>query len=272
MPLAHANFEYLRDVVSRRSGNIVSPKQSYLVESRLMPVAESAGLENVEALVTELQRAPSSLLHDKVAEAMTINETSFFRDLQPFDALRTELLPKLFQLKAAEKKLIIWSAASSSGQEPYSLAMLIREHFSQYLNWNIQIIASDLSDEMLRRTSEGTYSQFEVNRGLPTKMLVKYFDRNGMQWRAKPEVREMISCRKINLTLPSANMPVFDLILLRNVLIYFDQPSKESILTRIYRLMAPHARLFLGGGETILNLDVPFQREPIGQTVCFRPV
>ncbi|WP_437223589.1 CheR family methyltransferase [Planctomicrobium sp. SH661] len=272
MPLATANFDYLREVVARRSGNVVSVTQSYLVESRLQPMAESLGLANVEALVAELQRAPASTLHDKVAEAMTINETSFFRDLQPFDALRNDVLPAILARKASERRLNIWSAASSSGQEPYSIAMLLREHFPQCHDWQVQILATDLSDEMLRRTKSGSYSQFEVNRGLPARLLVKYFERQGTQWQAKPELRDWIVCRKLNLTMPFTGMPEFDVVFLRNVLIYFNQAGKESILSRIHRVMSPHGTLFLGGGETMVNLNVPFARESVGQTVCFRPL
>lgn len=272
MPLAAANLNYLRDVISRRSGNVVSPTQSYLLESRLGPVAESLGLDNVEALVEELQRKPSSMLHDKVAEAMTINETSFFRDLQPFEAVRTDILPELIAHKSAEKTLSIWSAACSSGQEPYSLAMLIREHFPECQNWKIEIHSSDLSEEMLRRTQAGIYSQFEVNRGLPAKLLVKYFERSGIQWQARPDLRQMIHCRKVNLTQPLPPGPRFDLVFLRNVLIYFDQAGKESILNRVHRAMSPNAALFLGGGETMLNLNSPFSRESAGSTICFRPL
>lgn len=272
MPLVTEEIDYLCTLVAERSGNQVSSGQSYLLEARLGPVAEDAGLENISALVAELQRSANRRLHDQVAEAMTINETSFFRDIQPFDAMRDELLPELIERRAHTRQLWIWSAASSSGQEPYSIAMTIREHFPQLADWKICIIATDLSDEMLKRTQDGCYSQFEVNRGLPARMMVKYFDRHGTRWQAKEELRRMMDVRKLNLTAPWPALPTFDIVFLRNVLIYFDLAAKTSILERVHQLMRPDASLFLGGGETTITLRVPLTRHSVGQTVCYRPV
>lgn len=272
MPLATASLDYLRDVISRKSGNVVSSTQSYLVESRLGPLAESLGLRNVEGLVAELQRANSAPLQDRVAEAMTINETSFFRDNQPFEAMKAVVLPRLIAARQRDRKLSVWSGACSSGQEPYSLAMLLRDGFPEMADWKLSILATDLSEEMLRRTREGKYTQFEVNRGLPARLLARYFVRQGLQWQVQPELREIVTCRKLNLTAIDAVFPKFDVIFLRNVLIYFDQPCKESILRQIHRCLAPDGCLFLGGGEALVNLNVPFQREPVGQTCCFRPL
>ncbi|WP_437185412.1 CheR family methyltransferase [Planctomicrobium sp. SH668] len=272
MPITATNLNYLRDVVSKRSGNVVSNNQDYLIESRLNPLAESIGLKNVEALVSELQRSPTSSLHDKVAEALTINETSFFRDIQPFESLKNEQIPRLIEQNQRSKKISIWSAASSSGQEAYSLAMLILEEFPQLSSWNVEILATDLSPEMVRRTSEGLYSQFEVNRGLPAKYLVKYFQRNGIQWEVSPALKKMVTCRKMNLTLPFMNIQNVDIVMLRNVLIYFDKPTKESILYRMHQVMSRNGCLFLGGGESMVNLDVPFTRQITVPTVCYQPL
>ncbi|WP_437205116.1 CheR family methyltransferase [Planctomicrobium sp. SH664] len=271
MPLAAVHFDYLRDVVSQRSGNTVSSTQSYLLESRLTPFAERMGLQNVESLVAELRKTPASALHDKVAEAMTVNETSFFRDLQPFDVLREQLLPKLIAARTPLRRLRIWSAACSSGQEAYSLAMTIREYFPELATWTVEILATDLSDEMLERTRNGTYSQFEVNRGLPARLLARYFERTGLVWQAKAELRSLIQCRKLNLMSIGA-LPAFDVVFLRNVLIYFDQPRKEAILAGVHRVLATDGCLFLGGGETLINLQVPFQREMAGPAPFFRPL
>lgn len=272
MPLAPVEIAFLKQIIAERSGNVISANQDYLLESRLAPVAKSVGLPNVNALVAELKKQPGGYLPERIAEAMTINETSFFRDGAPFEALRTDILPTLIQKRSATKTLNIWCGASSSGQEPYSIALTIREFFNELNAWNIRITATDLSEEMVKRTADGSYSQFEMNRGLPTALLVKHFDRNGANWRAKPELRKLIDARRMNLTGAWPTTTFYDVVFLRNVLIYFDQPSKERILTRIAKVMRPDGYLFLGGGETLINLNVPFLREPIGKTVCFRPV
>jgi chemotaxis protein methyltransferase CheR len=272
MPLAPVEIAFLKQIIAERSGNVISANQDYLLESRLAPVAKSVGLPNVNALVAELKKQPGGYLPERIAEAMTINETSFFRDGAPFEALRTDILPTLIQKRSATKTINVWCGASSSGQEPYSIAMTIREFFNELNAWNVRILATDLSEEMVKRTAEGSYSQFEMNRGLPTALLVKHFDRNGANWRAKPELRKIIDARRMNLTGAWPTTTFYDVVFLRNVLIYFDQPSKERILTRIAKVMRPDGYLFLGGGETLINLNVPFLREPIGKTVCFRPV
>jgi chemotaxis protein methyltransferase CheR len=272
MALAAPDVNFLKTLIAEKSGNVISSNQDYLLESRLAPVAKTVGLENVEGLVAELKKRPSGSLHDRVAEAMTINETSFFRDMAPFDALKTAILPELIQKRASTKTLNLWSGASSSGQESYSLAMLIRENFNELAAWNVRIQATDLSDEMVKRTQEGVYSQFEVNRGLPASLLVKHFERKGTQWQARQELRRMVDARRMNLASAWPVLAQFDVVFLRNVLIYFDQPTKERILTRIHKVLRPDGYLFLGGGETLITLNVPFVREPVGKTVCFRPV
>lgn len=271
MPLAAPDIEFLKKLIAERSGNVISSNQDYLLESRLAPVARAAGLDDIQALVAELRKRPGSTLPERIAEAMTINETSFFRDMAPFDALKRSVLPALIQKRAASKSLSIWCGASSSGQEPYSIAMILRE-FHELSTWNVKVLATDLSDEMVKRTTDGIYSQFEVNRGLPAQELVRSFERKGTQWQAKPELRKLIEARRMNLTSAWPFMSQYDVVFLRNVLIYFDQPSKERILTRIHKVLRPDGYLFLGGGETLITLNVPFLREPIGKTVCFRPV
>jgi len=272
MTLTAPDISYLQQSIVKRSGNVISDAQSYLLEARLAPVAKEAGLADVHALVKELQGNPVNPLHDTVVEAMTINETSFFRDMQPFDALRDQILGELIEKREIRKTLSIWSAATSSGQEPYSIAMLIRTHFPQIEDWKVSILATDLSDEMVTRTREGVYSQFDVNRGLPASMLVKNFDREGLNWRAKPDLKQMIQARKMNLAEKWSTVVKHDIVFIRNVLIYFDVAMKETILNRIYESMRPDGYLFLGGGETLLQLDVPFERTLIGKIVCFRPI
>lgn len=272
MPLVDNDISYLCNAIAERSGNVISAGQSYLLEARLAPVAKEAGLEDVHALVAELQRNPRNPLHDTVTEAMTINETSFFRDMQPFDALKDEVCPYLLEKRQSTKSFSIWSAASSSGQEAYSIAIQLRTHFPELLNWNVRILGTDISDAMVKRTQEGIYSQFEVNRGLPASLLVKNFDRQGLNWQVKPELRKLVDCRKMNLTDKWPAITKHDVVFLRNVLIYFDLKTKEQILHCIHQSMRPDGFLFLGGGETLIQLNVPFERVSIGKTVCFRPV
>lgn len=272
MPLAAPDIAYLCGEISKRSGNVVSASQSYLLESRLSPVAKSAGLEDVHSLVKELQKNPRTPLHDQVTEAMTINETSFFRDMQPFDALRDLVLPEFSKTRQATKSLSIWSAASSSGQEAYSIAMLIRTHFPKLADWRVRILGTDLSEEMVKRTRDGSYSQFEVNRGMPASMLVKNFDRTGLNWQAKPELRKMVESKRMNLASDWPPITKYDVIFLRNVLIYFDKATKEKILLRVHKSMRPDSYLFLGGGETLIQMNLPFERVTLGKTVAFRPV
>ncbi len=271
MPLATADIQLVRELVAQRSGNQLSTAQGYLIEARLQPVAQRAGLPNVELLIAELRRSKTAKLQDSVTEAMTINETSFFRDQHPFEALRESILPKLIESRRIGKQLSIWCAASSCGQEPYSIAMLLKEHFPQLANWKMRIVATDLSDEMLRKSADGVYNQFEVNRGLPAKLLMKYFDRCGAYWQLKAEVRRMVEFRKLNLTHPW-HMSSYDIVFLRNVLIYFDAATKAEIIGRVHRVLRPDGFLFLGGGESILDPNLPFRREKIAKTVCYRPL
>ena len=202
---------------------------------------------------------------------MTINETSFFRDMQPFDALKDHVIPDLVEDRAALRSLSIWSAAASSGQEAYSIAITIRTHFPKLKDWKVRILGTDLSDDMVQRTNDGTYSQFEVNRGLPASLLIRNFDKNGLNWKVKPELGEMVSAKKMNLTEKWTTITKHDVVFLRNVLIYFDLPTKAQILRRIHESMRSDGYLFLGGGETLIQLDVPFERVTIGSTVAFRP-
>ena len=272
MTLVASDIDYLRTIVSERSGNVVSANQGYLFEARLSPIAKSAGLKDVKELVHVLRTKSTSPLHEKVTEAMTINETSFFRDMQPFDALKDDILPQLIPKRNATKSLSIWSAASSSGQEAYSIAILIRSEFPELNDWDVRVLGTDYSDEMVQRTREGRYSQFEVNRGLPSAMLVSSFDRDGLSWLAKPQLRKMINARKMNLTEKWPSITKHDVVFLRNVLIYFDVETKVQVLRNISESMRPDGFLFLGGGETLIRMDVPFERVSVGNTVAYRPL
>ena len=272
MTIGLREIDFLKTLIAERSGNVITSNQDYLLEARLIPVAKDAGLENIDGLIAELRRQPSGRLHDRVAEAVTINETSFFRDILPFDALHTDVLPRLIQSRSSSRSLSIWSAASSSGQEAYSLAMIIQEHFGELSDWDVRILATDLSEEMVRRTRGGRYSQFEVNRGLPSWCLLKYFQRQGIHWQVNDFMRNMVTARKMNLAIPWPSIGQHDVIFLRNVLIYFDQETKIRVLNQIYHSLRPDGFLVLGGGETLITLKIPFVRESIGSTVFFRPI
>ncbi|MGD0676458.1 MAG: protein-glutamate O-methyltransferase CheR, partial [Polyangiaceae bacterium] len=253
MPLTRPGLNFIRELVYRRSAIVVDEGKEYLVESRLAPIARAEGFASIDDMVAALRTQPANALHSKVVEAMTTNETSFFRDIHPFDALKNEILPALRKARASSRKIRIWSAASSTGQEAYSIAMLVREHFPDLLSWDIRIVGTDLSATMVSRAKQGLFNQIEVNRGLPAPLLVKYFERKGISWQIKPTVRDMFECKQMNLVEPWPGMPICDVIFLRNVLIYFDVPTKQSILARIRQVLAPDGYLFLGGAETTLK-------------------
>jgi chemotaxis protein methyltransferase CheR len=237
----------------------------------LNPVARENGFDSLERLVSELQRPGSQKLTQQVVEAMTTNETSFFRDLHPFDALRQQIIPELIQKRAKERCLTIWSNACSSGQEVYTIAMIIREHFPELLGWKLKLIASDLSTQILDKAQQGTFNQTEVNRGLPMPLLLKNFEKKGLTWQIKEEVRKMVEFKVINLVEPFPTMPTPDVVFLRNVLIYFAPEMKQDILNKVRKMMKPDGFLFLGGAETTTNLNVSFERVQIGKAVCYKP-
>ena len=272
MSLSTSDSIYLKKLIVERSGNVVWSNQDYLLESRLTWVAKGAGLENVESLVAELQRNPWALLHDSVAEAMTINETSFFRDSHPFETLKSVVLPEIIQKRAATRTLSCWSAASSCGQEAYSIAMTIKENFPELDEWDIRIYATDLCASMVARTQAGVYSRFEVNRGLPAPYLAKHFDKRADGWHVNRDLKRRVEARQINLASAWPIPSPFDVVFLRNVLVYFEKDTRVKILNRIHKAMHPGGYLFLGGGETMINCHVPFVRDSTKNSVCFRPV
>jgi chemotaxis protein methyltransferase CheR len=270
-PITAPDFDYIRTIVKARSAIVLEPGKEYLAQSRLEPVARLAGLPSIAHLVAQLRSDPRSPLHGAVIDAMTTNETSFFRDVHPFESLRTVVLPQLIARHQTSRTLNIWCAAASSGQEPYTVAMVIREHFPALDGWNVKIIATDLSPTMLERTRLGWYSDLEVGRGMPLPLLHKWFTRDGAGWSVDPRLRAMVVCRPLNLVEPWPAMPPLDLVFLRNVLIYFDLPTKQAILQRVRRVMSPDGHLLLGGSETTLNIDASFERVPCGKTSWYRP-
>jgi chemotaxis protein methyltransferase CheR len=260
------NYKYMQQEIYRQSGIVLDDDKHYLLESRLMPVARAAKIANLDELCARLRSGADPVLAQQVIEALTTNETLFFRDIAPFEALRQRLIPELMAKRSA--KLAIWSAAASSGQEAYSIAMLLKELGT--VDRPIEILGTDLSEQILDRAREAKYVQFEVNRGLPAPYLVKYFKREGLDWQLKPEIRSMVKFRRFDLRQPMAGLGKFDIVFCRNVLIYFDVKTKVEILNQILSVLNPGGYLFLGGAETTLNLQGSFERVSIGTTVAYR--
>lgn len=270
MPVSNSDFNYIRELVLERSAIVLEDGKEYLVESRIHPVAKTEGFDTIDQLVEALRQNSHNGLQSKVIEALTTNETSFFRDIHPFETLKDVVLPELLKNRESKRELNIWCAASSSGQEPYSIAMLIREHFPALLDWKINFIASDISEKMLDQCRSGKFSQLEVNRGLPASFLVKYFEKNGATWSIKKQFRGMIHFKHINLSRELPYLPRMDLIFLRNVLIYFDIEMKQKILKQLRSILQPDGYLFLGGAETTLNLDESYTRMSVKNSGCYR--
>ncbi len=270
MSLAPADFDYIRDVVRRHSAIVLEPGKEYLVESRLVPLARKEGEQSIASLVTKMRAERTGALTGRVVDAMTTNETSFFRDNHPFDAMVKHVLPELVRARAAERRLSIWCGASSSGQEPYTLTMLLKDVLTAHPGWSASLLATDLSAEMLERTRAGVYTQLEVNRGLPVAMLVRHFDKVGTQWQVKPELRAMVKTRPLNLAVPFPPIGTFDVVFLRNVLIYFDAPTKKAVLQRVRQVLRPDGYLFLGGAETTLGIDDAFDRVVLDRATAYR--
>ena len=268
--IAPADFDYVRQLVVRNSAIVLDPGKEYLVESRLLPVARKEGFASIQEMVRRMQSVPSNGLHTRVIEAMTTNETLFFRDIHPFETLRTAALPAILDRRSLERKLNILCAACSTGQEPYSLSMLLREHFPQLASWSVRIIGCDLSHDVLDRAKAGRYSQLEVGRGLPTSYLLKYFKRDGIEWEIDQSIRRMVEFVPANLAGPWPIFPVFDIIFMRNVLIYFDLETKKQIIAKARRQMRPDGFLILGAAETTFNIDESFERYEPGKAGWYR--
>ena len=255
------DYEYLRKLLKDQSGLDLSADKQYLIESRLVPLSRKVGLPGIPELVQKMKAGSASLIA-QVVEAMTTNETFFFRDKVPFDHFRQAIMPEILKARAARKSVRIWCAAGSTGQEPYSLAMCLKEMESQLAGWRVEIIATDLSQEVLEKSKAGLYSQFEVQRGLPIQLLVKYFTQTGDTWQISPEIRAMVQHRQLNLLHDFSTLGTFDVIFCRNVLIYFDQDTKINIFNRLCRIMEPDGFLVLGAAETVVGLTDTFKPYP----------
>jgi chemotaxis protein methyltransferase CheR len=260
-----SDFTFICQLVRDRSCIVLEPGKEYLVESRLLPIVRELQLPSISGLVEALRRNLDNGLASKVIEAMVTNETSFFRDIHPYEAFKKQILPALISRRQATRRLNIWSAACSSGQEPYSLAILLKENFPELAYWSVNILATDLSNEILEKARKGIYNQIEVNRGLPAAMLARHFTQHGMSWQISDEIRRMVEFREMNLSRFWPLLPQMDIVLLRNVMIYFEADTKKVILARVANLLQPDGYLLLGGAETTLNLSTAFQRVDFGK-------
>ncbi|MEK9673849.1 MAG: CheR family methyltransferase [Rhodospirillaceae bacterium] len=252
-------FKYMADLLKDRSGLVLNQDKTYLLESRLMPVACTQGIKGVEELIQKIKTTKKEALIIEVTEGMTTNESFFFRDIKPFDMLKEHVLPHILEKCSAKESFRIWCAAASNGQEPYSLAMILKEEGAKLTGWKYDIVGTNISKQVLAKAQKELYSQFEVQRGLPITMLVKYFDKADDQWQLKPEIRAMVQYKYFNLLDNLVPLCTFDVVFCRNVLIYFDQPIKGKVLDGIAKQMPGYGKLFLGGAETVLGVSESFK-------------
>jgi len=256
------DYDYLRTLLKARSGLMLSAEKHYLIESRLLPVARTAGLLNLAGLVTKLKEPAAESLIVEVVEAMTTNESFFFRDKIPFDDFRQTIMPALLAAHAVNRRIRIWCAAAATGQEPYTLAICLKEMGKELQGYSVEILATDLSTQVLEKAKSGIYTQFEVQRGLPVLALIKYFSQLGETWQIAPEIRGMVKYMPLNLLNDFSHLGKFDLVFCRNVLIYFDQATKTSVLERIADITESNGFLVLGGAETVLGVTERFKPVP----------
>ena len=255
------DYEYLRKLLKDHSGLDLSADKQYLIESRLLPLSRKCGIAGISELVQKMKGGAATIV-SQVVEAMTTNETFFFRDKIPFDHFRNSIMPEVLKARAARKSIRIWCAAGSTGQEPYSLAMCLKEMSAALAGWRVEIIATDLSQEVLEKSKSGMYSQFEVQRGLPIQLLVKYFKQSGELWQINADIRAMVQHRQLNLLHDFSQLGAFDVVFCRNVLIYFDQDTKINIFGRLAKTMEADGFLVLGAAETVVGLTDVFKPFP----------
>lgn len=269
--IAPDDFQFIRELIYREAALVLEPGKEYLATSRLEPLARQHNLDGIPGLVKKLRATPTGPLRMEVVDAMTTNETLWFRDQHPFDSLRDSILPELITARSAARSLSIWCAAASTGQEPYSLAMLIKEHFPQIASWNVRITATDISPSALEKAKTGIYTQMEMGRGLPAKMMVAHFARAGMNFQISPHIRSMVDFSLFNLAGNWPPMGPFDLVFIRNVLIYFNHQTKTEIVRKAHRTLRADGYLILGSTESLLNTPNEFDRVPHGKTTCYKP-
>lgn len=271
MALQQSDFDFVQKLVQQKAAIVLDNGKQYFVESRLTPLAQNTGHDSIEKLIQALRQNPhNSRMVEQVVEAITIHETSFFRDIHPFKCMKEVVMPALLERRASQHSLNLWCAACSSGQEPYTVTMLMRENFPQLQSWNVRFIATDISNQILNRAREGKFSQLEVNRGLPAPLLLKHFEKQGLEWQIKPQLRSSIEFRKLNLIDNWPPMPKMDVVFLRNVLIYFDVDTKRRILGEVRKLLNPDGFLFLGAAEMPMSIDNAFERIDYPRSGCYK--
>jgi chemotaxis protein methyltransferase CheR len=271
MKVSPVQFAFLRDLLRRRTGVVIDDSKQYLVVARLLPIVRQRAIPSLDTLIDRIRKTGDKALEKDVLNAMMTHETSFFRDKSPYETLRqlvTEMIPK----RSAHRQLVIWSAACSTGQEPYSMAMLLNEHFPDLVaSWRIRIIATDISEPVLARAREGVFSELETNRGLPAELLKKYFRPLQGKWSIVQECRRLVEFRCLNLNGPWPALPPCDVIFLRNVMLYFDVPTRASLVTKMRRVLKPDGALFLGGAETMIGIDTGYDRLAGAGCSYYRP-
>jgi chemotaxis protein methyltransferase CheR len=272
MACSNSDYDYLRAVVMEQSANRIDPSRNALFDTRLTPIARRSGAASLEDFVNMLKAGKPAHLHRAVAEAMTVNETSFFRDIGLFEMLRKIVFPELIERRMPGRQLRIWSAASSTGQEAYSMAMSVAEYFPDLAQWDMKIIGTDISRHVVDYAQRGRYRRIEVNRGLPARMLLKYMVRDGEEWEVAPRIRSMCEFRYANLCAPMPQLPVFDLVMLRNVLLYFSQHDRRTLFREIHRKIAPGGYLVLGNAEQAEDSTDLFEVEFAANCYFYRPV
>jgi chemotaxis protein methyltransferase CheR len=271
MACSESDYTYLRELVLAQSSNMIDPSRNALFDTRLTPIVKLAGATNLTDFVNLLKTDRPTHLHRAVAEAMTINETSFFRDHKPFEMLREAILPRLIEERRISQRLRIWSAASSTGQEAYSLAMLIAEHFPELAKWDVKIVGTDISRYVVEYAQQGRYRRLEVNRGLPARMLLKYMTRHDEEWEVSERIRAMCEFHSENLCAPLPWLAEFDLVMLRNVLLYFTQQDRTNAFAQVRQKMAADGFLVLGNAEQAEDSTNLFEVEFVSNCYCYRP-
>ncbi|MEG9436157.1 protein-glutamate O-methyltransferase CheR [Edaphobacter sp. HDX4] len=272
MACTDSDYAYLREVVLKQSANLIDPSRNSLFDAKLTPIVHNAGASDLQDFVRLLQTDRRPHLHRAVAEAMTINETSFFRDVKTFNLLREVILPDLVERRKSRRRLRIWSAASSTGQEAYSIAMLLFEHLPETAYWDVKIVGTDISQRVVEYAQRGRYRRLEVNRGLPARMLLKYMTRDEEEWEISPRLRAVCEFQQMNLCAPLPPLPVFDLVLLRNVLLYFSQDDRGQVFKAMHRVSAPDGYLLLGNAEQAEESTNLFQAEFTAESFFYRPI
>jgi chemotaxis protein methyltransferase CheR len=268
---ATADFSFLRKIVQAHSQNVLDPSRDYVFEARLAAIVRQRGMRSLAGLVDYMRSTRDAALEAAVADAMTINETSFFRDGRPFELLRCDLLPKIIEARRNTRALRLWSAACSTGQEAYSLAILLREHFPLLANWQMKVEGSDICQPVVVRAQAGRFQRIEVNRGLPARYLVRYFDQDGDEWVVKPQIRSLCNFQRVNLCkFPWPVRGRFDVIFLRNVMLYFAPETRRALLAEVHRLLAPDGVLFLGSTEQPIDPSL-WSAHLAGGTCYFKP-